>query len=55
MPSMTEEKTVYLQLEVPENLRTRLKIEALKQGITMRELAYQILDEALKELEKEGK
>lgn len=55
MPLMTEEKTVHLQFPIPDSLRVRLKIEALKQGITLRELAQNLLEKGLKELEKENK
>lgn len=57
MPLMTsekEDKTVFLQVPVPESLRIRLKIEALKKGMSLKDLAQDILEKALKELE-EGK
>lgn len=31
-------KTVMLRVEIPENLRTRLKTQAVRRGITMGEL-----------------
>ncbi len=43
-----------LQVEVRESIRTRLKVQSVQKGVTMGELAEQILDEALKKLEKEG-
>ncbi|AFZ15699.1 hypothetical protein Cri9333_4943 (plasmid) [Crinalium epipsammum PCC 9333] len=50
----TPEKTVMLQVEVKESIRTRLRVQAVQRGLTMGELAEQILDQALKKLEKEG-
>lgn len=55
MVLMTSEKTVNLQVPVPESLRTRLKVQALKEGITLRDLANRVLEQALKNLEKEKK
>jgi class 3 adenylate cyclase len=50
MLAMTEqEKIVVLQVDVRESTRTRLRIQAVKMGVTMGEL-----DEALKKLEKQG-
>jgi len=54
MLAMTNnEKMVVLQVDVPESTRTRLRVQAVKRGITMGELADQILSEALKKLEKQ--
>jgi hypothetical protein len=52
---MAKDKTVYLQLEVPEDLRTQLKIEALKQGLTLRDFAVSLLDEGLKKQQEQSK
>ena len=46
-----KEKIVVLQVDVPESFRTRLRIQALKRGITMGELLLQIVEEPLKKLE----
>ena len=47
-----QDKMVMLQVEVPESIRTRLKVQAVKMGTTMSELTTQIVDEALKKLEQ---
>ncbi len=55
MLAMVEkEKRVPLQVDVRESTRTRLKVQAVKMGVTMGELIDQILDEELKKLEKQG-
>jgi hypothetical protein len=55
MLAMAErEKIVPLQVDIRESTRTRLRVQAVKMGITMGELADRILDEALKKLEKQG-
>ena len=55
MLAMAEnEKIVPLQVDVRESTRTRLRVQAVKRGITMGELTERILDEALKKLEKQG-
>ena len=55
MLAMTDqEKIVVLQVDVRESIRTRLRVQAVKRGITMGELAERILDEALKKLEEQG-
>jgi hypothetical protein len=55
MLAMTkDEKIVVLQVDVRESIRTRLKVQAVKRGITMGELADRILDEALKKLEEQN-
>ncbi|KJH69540.1 hypothetical protein [Aliterella atlantica] len=46
-----QEKLVMLQVEVPESIRARLKMEAIRQGTTMGELAQKILNEALPNFE----
>lgn len=46
-------KTVVLQVDVPESFRTRLRIQALKLGITMGELLLQIAEVPLNKLESE--
>ncbi|WP_180268012.1 hypothetical protein [Nostoc linckia] len=48
-----EEKTVVLQTDIKESLRTRLKLQAVRLGTTMSLLTEQILDEALKKLEQQ--
>jgi len=48
-----EEKTVVLQTDVRESLRTRLKLQAVRLGTTMSLLAEEILDEGLKKLEQQ--
>jgi hypothetical protein len=48
-----EEKTVVLQTDVRESLRTRLKLQAVRLGITMSLLTEEILDEGLKKLEQQ--
>lgn len=54
MLAMAEnEKIVPLQVDVRESTRTRLKVQAVKRGITMGELIDKILDEELKKLEKQ--
>lgn len=51
---MTEaENKVMLQVEVRESTRTRLKLQAVRLGVTMGELADQLLNEALNKLEQE--
>lgn len=51
---MTEaENKVMLQVEVRESTRTRLKLQAVRLGITMGELADELLNEALNKLEQE--
>lgn len=47
-------KTVMLRVEIPENLRTRLKTQAVRKGVTMGELLEQIADEPLRRLELEA-
>lgn len=47
-------KTVMLRVEIPENLRTRLKTQAVRKGITMGELLQEIADEPLRQLELEA-
>lgn len=55
MLAMTDqEKIVVLQVDVRESTRTRLRIQAVKMGVTMGELADRILDEALKKLEEQS-
>lgn len=46
---------VMLQVEVRESIRTRLKLQAVKEGSTMGDLADKLLDEALARLEGQGK
>jgi hypothetical protein len=46
-----QEKLVMLQVEVPESIRARLKMEAIRQGTTMGELTQKILNEALPNFE----
>ncbi|MBA2750250.1 MAG: hypothetical protein H0U45_16360 [Tatlockia sp.] len=46
-----QEKLVMLQVEVPESIRARLKMEAIRQGTTMGELAQKILNEVLPNFE----
>ncbi len=48
------EKIVVLQVDVRESTRTRLKLQAVKMGVTMGELADRILSEALRKLEEQG-
>jgi len=48
-----EEKTVVLQTDVRESLRTRLKLQAVRLGTTMSLLAQDILDEGLKNIEQQ--
>jgi hypothetical protein len=48
------EKIVPLQVDVRESTRTRLRVQAVKRGVTMGELTDRILDEALKKLEQQG-
>lgn len=43
-----------LRVEIPEALRTRLKTQAVRMGITMGELLVQITDEPLRQLELEA-
>ncbi len=50
-----QEKSVMLQVEVPESIRARLKMEAIRQGTTMSELAQKILNEVLPKFESEEK
>ena len=54
MLAMSEQKTVVLQTDVRDSIRTRLKLQAVRLGITMSILADQILDEGLKKLEQEN-
>ncbi len=42
-----------LQVEVRESTRTRLKLQAVRLGVTMGELADELLNEALNKLEQE--
>ncbi len=53
MLAMSEEKTVVLQTDVRESIRTRLKLQAVRSGVTMSLLAEQILDQGLKKLEQQ--
>ena len=53
MLAMSEEKTVVLQTDVRESIRTRLKLQAVRSGVTMSLLAEQILNEGLKKLEQQ--
>jgi class 3 adenylate cyclase len=48
-----QEKTVVLQADVRNSTRTRLKLQAVRLGITMSLLADEILDEGLKKLEQQ--
>jgi hypothetical protein len=48
-----EEKTVVLQTDVRESLRTRLKLQAVRLGTTMSLLTEEILNEGLKKLEQQ--
>lgn len=50
-----KEKTVVLQADVKESTRTRLKLQAVRLGVTMGFLADQLLDEGLKKLEAQEK
>ncbi len=53
---MTEaENKVMLQVEVRESTRTRLKLQAVRLGVTMGELADELLDEVLNKLEQQQK
>lgn len=47
-------KTVMLQVDIKETTRTRLKLQAVRLGITMGSLTEQILSEALDKMEKEN-
>lgn len=47
-----EEKTVVLQTDVRESIRTRLKLQAVRLGTTMSSLTEEILNEGLKKLEQ---
>jgi hypothetical protein len=49
------ENKVMLQVEVRESTRTRLKLQAVRLGVTMGELADELLDEALNKLEQQQK
>ena len=51
---MADEKNVVLQVDVKESTRTRLKLQAVRLGTTMGELADQILSEALTKLEQQS-
>ncbi len=55
MSLTTTERTVPFQVPIPESMRTRLKMQALKQGITLRELTHHVLEQALNHFEKEEK
>lgn len=44
---------VVLRVEVPERLRSRLKTQAVRTGITMGELIEQLIDEPLRKIELE--
>ncbi|WP_334971223.1 hypothetical protein [Nostoc sp.] len=48
-----EEKTVVLQTDVRESIRTSLKLQAVRLGTTMSLLTEEILDEGLKKLEQQ--
>ena len=48
-----QEKSVMLQVEVPESIRARLKMEAIRQGTTMSDLAKKILDTTLPKFEED--
>ena len=50
-----QEKLVMLQVEVPESIRARLKMEAIRQGTTMGELAQKILNEVLPNFESKDR
>ena len=51
--SPKKEKTVVLQVDVPESYRTRLRIQALKLGMTMGELLVELTQPLLKSLEED--
>ena len=46
------ERQVVLQVDVRESTRTRLKLLAVRQGVTMGQLADQLLDKGMKSLEQ---
>jgi hypothetical protein len=50
----SKKKTVVLQADIKETTRTRLKLQAVRLGTTMSQLAEQILDEGLTKLENEA-
>ena len=45
---------VVLRVEVPERLRTRLRTQAVRTGVTMGELIERLIDEPLREIEREA-
>lgn len=49
-----KERTVSLQVDVPESYRIRLRMQALKLGMTMGELLIQLTEPLLKSLEEEN-
>lgn len=52
---MGKEKIIRLQVDVPESIRTRLKLEAVRTGQNMGEVAEEILDEGLRKREEQNK
>lgn len=48
------EKTVQLRVDIPESLRTRLKTQAVRRGVTMGDLLQDLLDKPLRGLELEA-
>lgn len=48
------EKIVQLRVDISDSLRTRLKTQAVRKGVTMGELLEQIADEPLRQLELEA-
>ncbi|WP_041781615.1 hypothetical protein [Allocoleopsis franciscana] len=48
------EKTVQLRVDIPDALRTRLKTQAVRRGVTMGELLQELIEKPLRHLEIEA-
>ena len=48
------ERTVQLRVDIPEALRTRLKTQSVRRGITMGDLLQDLIEKPLKDLEIEA-
>ena len=47
-------KIAKLRVDIPDSLRTRLKTQAVRRGVTMGDLLQDLLDQPLRELELEA-
>lgn len=52
MPEFSDSEMARLQVDVPEDLKTQAKVEALKEGITLSQLVERALKEHLEKMAK---